>query len=1153
LHRIPKNVADAVDAFLDASDKRSAIEQAWQELNTDHADMAIADLLERSREDEESLFYLRNMRYLLGCCRKEGIECTFETPLIFDEEIEEAVDDFVNANGSDEAREVFKKLSRLLLSPEAVRVLEVMVLFFRDDTKLRNRIEERRRQLQKCQQGEIDQAFPPDLEMAIPKEDPGRQQLELILGHLAEAFELHDFRRQVGLLRTALNLPMTEQVPELWAALHHHLGAALSQCPGEDRYQLIEESLQHHRLAMTAFPPDSKPLERAQNLLAMGNAYSQRPGGSRSENLEQAISCYEGCVELFVRIKGIAPLETYISLADVYTGRIKGIRSENIEKSIEYLSLARNKLNRKKSPLDWADVNLNLGNALLQRIEGERADNIERAIVAFDHAYQVYKAAVSRDDRLGSYHLGIMNAYVNRVVGARDSNIQKAISHTQEAIRALPRNDWPEKWAEAYIRLASLYEKEARGEDQIRKAIECYEHALEVFDREKYPYDWAKVQLNMGVTWARNFRQKQCVEKAIACYSSAVEVYTQLSFPEHWSKIHHNWAQLYASMDSLSEDEVSQTEEHFRLALEARPADLFPHAAFETQKGLARFYFRRRLWERADTTLHGVLSTAESIFASSHTHDGRIHELGTISGLYPMHAFCLLRLGRKREALARLEEGKTRLLSEALALSEVDATMLSEADHLELSSARATVQQAETNFASVIHHTTASEGPEADHLRTARQNLSRAISSIRRRAQEFLPTGVSPRELSALVPIGGAVVMLFVTQQGGGAFLLPHGVEQITDAHVLEIEDLNASTLRSLLFGENELRDSAAWFKGYSSLHSGRGFSSWQAVLSDLTSQIWHRLMGQVTDRLTALGIPKGAPVVLIPQGGLGILPLHAAWREEGGERHYFSDDYVVSYVPSGFAWTISQRRNRTRDYDSGISLLAVVNPTLDLPFASVEGDEISTSLQWDRCVLLNGEAATPEEVLKSSSGISYVHFACHGSYDWIEPMTSRLELAGKKALLLRDVIKRMDLHSCRLVVLSACETGLTEFQRAPDEFLGLPSGFLQAGAPAVIGSLWPVSDFSTMLLMRQFYKKHLLEKLAPSEALHGAQRWLRNATNKELAELFHDLRDSASDRPRMSYAMAREQFQKHLLDPAQNERPYAHPHYWAAFTFTGA
>jgi CHAT domain-containing protein len=65
----------------------------------------------------------------------------------------------------------------------------------------------------------------------------------------------------------------------------------------------------------------------------------------------------------------------------------------------------------------------------------------------------------------------------------------------------------------------------------------------------------------------------------------------------------------------------------------------------------------------------------------------------------------------------------------------------------------------------------------------------------------------------------------------------------------------------------------------------------------------------------------------------------------------------------------------------------------------------------------------------------------------------------------------RARLTSCRLVVLSACQTnvGPTHRDEAPQ---ALPMGFLCAGARAVVASLWAVEDDATRELMVEFYRR---------------------------------------------------------------------------------
>ncbi len=240
-------------------------------------------------------------------------------------------------------------------------------------------------------------------------------------------------------------------------------------------------------------------------------------------------------------------------------------------------------------------------------------------------------------------------------------------------------------------------------------------------------------------------------------------------------------------------------------------------------------------------------------------------------------------------------------------------------------------------------------------------------------------------------------------------------------------------------------------------------------------------------------------------------------------------------------------------------SLLAVVNPTADLDFTPVEAELIAALFEPMQCrTLIEGEAY-PEAVIRTAAGRSYLHFACHGYYSWLDAMQSGLLLADQAPLTVANIITKMDLRATRMVTLSACETGITEFQQTPDEYLGLPAGFLQAGAPAVVSSLWAVNDLSTMLLMYRFYQHHFQDDLHPAIALRKAQLWLRDITPEEISEMFESYRDMALSRSHTSYQLAKEAFRKRILSDQRytlsdiGARPFNHPFYWAAFTFSGA
>ncbi|MFM6271784.1 MAG: CHAT domain-containing protein, partial [Dolichospermum sp.] len=88
-------------------------------------------------------------------------------------------------------------------------------------------------------------------------------------------------------------------------------------------------------------------------------------------------------------------------------------------------------------------------------------------------------------------------------------------------------------------------------------------------------------------------------------------------------------------------------------------------------------------------------------------------------------------------------------------------------------------------------------------------------------------------------------------------------------------------------------------------------------------------------------------------------------------------------------------------------------------------------------------------------------------------------------------------LNKCRLITLSACETGLIDLNSISDEYIGLPSGFLFAGSPSVVSSLWTVDDLSTSFLMIKLYEILFDEnqQVSVPVALKQAQNWLQNLT----------------------------------------------------------
>jgi CHAT domain-containing protein len=168
------------------------------------------------------------------------------------------------------------------------------------------------------------------------------------------------------------------------------------------------------------------------------------------------------------------------------------------------------------------------------------------------------------------------------------------------------------------------------------------------------------------------------------------------------------------------------------------------------------------------------------------------------------------------------------------------------------------------------------------------------------------------------------------------------------------------------------------------------------------------------------------------------------------------------------------------------------------LPFTRREAEAIRRLAAPRAAFLALDFAASRETVM---GGVlreaRVVHFATHGLMNGEHPDLSGLVLSlvdefGRPRdgfLRLHDVY---DLElSADLVVLSACRTAAGREVRG-EGVLGLTRGFMYAGSPRVMASLWDVRDEASAELMRRFYAGLLHRGLRPAAALRAAQVSLR-------------------------------------------------------------
>lgn len=256
---------------------------------------------------------------------------------------------------------------------------------------------------------------------------------------------------------------------------------------------------------------------------------------------------------------------------------------------------------------------------------------------------------------------------------------------------------------------------------------------------------------------------------------------------------------------------------------------------------------------------------------------------------------------------------------------------------------------------------------------------------------------------------------------------------------------------------------------------------------------------------------------------GRDLIRLHDSYREGRGLMAFGDPDYdaPISTLPGVTDSTSNAVNEATRNAEGMINIRSVTSRlTADIRVEPLPG----TRLEINR-IVDNWKKSTAEPVTvylgreageaafkREAPGHRIIHLATHGyflagecqsfrqdltyestpAYRGENPLLlSGLFLAGanrreqnrddpksEDGVLTADEVVGINLEGTRLVVLSACETGLGEVKDGEGVY-GLRKAFQMAGARTVLSVLWSISDTATAEIMSRLYnleEKNLAE-----------------------------------------------------------------------------
>ena len=284
---------------------------------------------------------------------------------------------------------------------------------------------------------------------------------------------------------------------------------------------------------------------------------------------------------------------------------------------------------------------------------------------------------------------------------------------------------------------------------------------------------------------------------------------------------------------------------------------------------------------------------------------------------------------------------------------------------------------------------------------------------------------------------------------------------------------------------QKDLRDTA---EAYARAASGE-----PGELDALSAKLYGWLVEPVRGKLAGCDT-----VVIVPWDVLYYVPFSALAPEAGAPPFGAEKRLVVAPSAGVYRYIRPKRASKHR------RLFAMGDPETEQHSLEQAEKEVKTiSELFDKSTLYLRSDAT-ETILKAGIGkADVVHFACHGRLDEAHPELSHLLLtpdAANDGRLEVHEIFGLDWRGVSLVTLSACSSGKGKLGGGND-IIGLTRGFIFAGAPTVLCTLWEVDDESTRIFMQEFYR-HYAAGTAKPEAFQLAQAKLR--ASKKWSHPYH-------------------------------------------------
>ena len=909
---------------------------------------------------------------------------------------------------------------------------------------------------------------------------PDNKLIPVLHQKLAEsAYNMEDFQKAIDYEKRLI--PMAEKNGDKLelARIERFLGIAYSMM------EQFPNSISHLKQALELFGSEEAIQEMAESYSQLGLVEEN------ALNYQEALSAFQKSESLHTRLKSEA--DRAMELRRI--GRIYYLRLNQYSEAERYFSQAYSIFSKLEENENTAETLLELGlvnekrgdfaKALEFYKKGESiatSENLQKTLsraklyqanshwyqADYQKAFQFQKQALDLAEKDNDLHQQSLVYNTLGLIHWTLNDSQRALSNLNKSLELALKVPSLTEAASAYNNIGLVHRKNKRYEE----SLSYFQKALDYDIKSKSKWGQGYTHRNMGMSYLRLGDLKSAEKHIELAISLSQSIGNQTNLVK---------ALLERGNISLKKGQLEAAASHFKTTGDLAQRLNIPEALWRALRGEAFSLAKLGQKEKAVEIYKKAVATVDQMRAAIKVEEFQNGFLTDKQEVYQELVLLLLDLGKTAESFNYAERSKSRSFIDLLGNQQINLKNdVSQKLFDQLQNQKKLIRKIEDDKALARE--------QADDERA--EKLGTQLIAARNAYQDLIIAAkASSPQISSFVTVEAIDLKSLQDLLEDSVALLEY--LQTPNELVIWIVAKDKIDVVRLAYKEKDLN----------------------ALIDDYRTRMQKLApVDESSRKLYDILIKPAAPFIL-QKRVLGIIPhghLHyVSFASLTDGKAYLFEKIPLFYSPSAsvLQYTFARKNHKK---DGPVRVLALGNPDLgdfnyDLPLAEMEANAI----RWNfpEIDILTRERAKESWIRKHIEDYQIIHIASHGEFDPINPLFSSLKLTGDTAqdgsLEVNEVFSLK--INADLVTLSGCQTGLGELSGG-DDVVGLNRAFIYAGTHALLSSLWRVSDISTAILTKHFYRNYVSENKA--ESLRKAQALVKSF--------------------------------------------YPHPSYWAAFNLTG-